>query len=272
MLDGGPPTNPAPGRAILVLVTGERTIATLEHDDTWAQEPGVLEALARALTLAIENRRLHDSRALLVRTADAERRRLENDLHDGAQQRLVALGLLLGRLRDDVAQDPILEARIAQAEHLLAEGIDELRTLARGARPSLLLLHGVVGAVRQLAHDGSRRTSPRSACTSRAASASSAHASASRRRTANGATSSSSSAALQLSTSRGGVWMRPGGGLEGLWHRVEALGGTLLARSGETGRSVVRASLPWPAVDAAAAELRLAGGRSPRALRHRDVA
>jgi signal transduction histidine kinase len=264
--------DPRPGRAVSQLRVNERPVAMLEHDDTWAEDPGVLDALGRALALSLENRYLQDSRALLVRIADDERRRLESDLHDGAQQRLVAVSLLLGRLRDEVVDDPALEARIAQAADLLTDATEELRTLARGARPSLLLLHGVVGAVRQLVHDAPLPVDvhgavPRSLPEREAAAYfvicealanAGRHAAATRGRVA-----------LELVTGwlrievtddgSGGAWMRPGGGLEGLRHRVEALGGELGAHDGASGGSVVRATLPWPAVSGDMPDLDLAG-------------
>jgi signal transduction histidine kinase len=259
-LGDGPQAEPRPGRALLRLRSGERTIATLEYDESWAEDPGVVDALARALTLGLENRRLRESRAVLVRTADEERRRLEADLHDGAQQRLIAVGLLLGSLRDDATIDPAVEARIGRAADLLNTAIDELRTLARGARPSPLLLHGVVGALRQLVDDAPLPVEvvgavPRSLPEREAAAYfvvcealanAGRHAAATRCRVVIGL----DAGALRIAVSddgRGGARVRPGGGLEGLRHRVEALGGDLDAHDAAAGGSVVSAVLPWPA-------------------------
>jgi signal transduction histidine kinase len=266
------PPDPRPGRAISELRAGERSVAMLEHDETWAEDPRVLEALGHALALSLENRRLQESRALLVRTADEERRRLESDLHDGAQQRLIAVGLLLGRLHDEAADDPALGARIAQAADLLTDAIDELRTLARGSRPSPLLLHGVVGAVRQLVHDTPlpvdvKGAVPRSLPEREAAAyfvICEALANTGRHGAATWGRVELELGAgwLRIEVTddgRGGARMRPGGGLEGLRHRVEALGGELDTHDGAGGGSVVRAMLPWPPASGNAPDSHLAG-------------
>src|SRR5262249_25366374 len=83
---------------------------------------------------------LQASRARLVEVADAERRRIQRNLHDGAQQRLTAVVLYLGRLRDarDL-QDPLLDVAIDE----LAAGLQELRELASGLHPAVLTERGL---------------------------------------------------------------------------------------------------------------------------------
>jgi PAS domain S-box-containing protein len=95
---------------------------------------------------------LRASRARVVEAADAERRRIERDLHDGAQQRLVALALKLGIARSRIAKDP------AAAERMIREALDELhsataelRELARGIHPAVLSARGLHEALRALA-------------------------------------------------------------------------------------------------------------------------
>jgi signal transduction histidine kinase len=91
------------------------------------------------------------SRARLVEAGDAERRRLERDLHDGAQQRLVTLSLALGMARDRAAgADPELEALIDSAGKEAREALTELRELARGIHPAVLTETGLTGAVQAL--------------------------------------------------------------------------------------------------------------------------
>jgi PAS domain S-box-containing protein len=91
---------------------------------------------------------LRASRARLVQVADAERRRIQRNLHDGAQQRLTAVVLALGRLRESVGTEtPLLDSAIDE----LAAGLQELRELASGLHPSVLTERGLGGAVAALA-------------------------------------------------------------------------------------------------------------------------
>src|SRR4051812_32664009 len=94
---------------------------------------------------------LRASRARLVAAGDAERRRLERDLHDGAQARLVALALLLGRARSRADADPELQALLAQASDELQTSLTELRELARGIHPAILTDRGLEPALHALA-------------------------------------------------------------------------------------------------------------------------
>jgi signal transduction histidine kinase len=94
---------------------------------------------------------LRASRARLVQAGDAERRRLERDLHDGAQSRLVGLSLLLGQLRRRVAGDPDAAALLDRAQEELRTSLAELRELARGIHPAVLTEHGLEPALSALA-------------------------------------------------------------------------------------------------------------------------
>ena len=90
---------------------------------------------------------LRDSRARVVEAADAERRRIQRNLHDGSQQRLTSVLLYLGRVRASAdTQDPLLDAAIDE----LAAGLDEIRELARGLHPSLLSERGLGAALEAL--------------------------------------------------------------------------------------------------------------------------
>jgi signal transduction histidine kinase len=93
---------------------------------------------------------LRASRARIVEAADAERRRLERDLHDGAQSRLVALALLLRSARQR-ASDPDLAATLDQAQEELQTSLAELRELARGIHPAVLSQRGLEPALEALA-------------------------------------------------------------------------------------------------------------------------
>jgi signal transduction histidine kinase len=93
---------------------------------------------------------LEETRAGMVAAADAERRRIERDLHDGAQQRLVALAMTLGRAR--ATEDPALSRRLVDEAHGEAkEALVELRNLARGIHPAVLTDRGLDAAVSALA-------------------------------------------------------------------------------------------------------------------------
>ena len=93
---------------------------------------------------------LRSSRARLAAAADAERRRIERDLHDGAQQRLVALAMTLGRAR--ATEDPALSKQLVDEAHGEAkEALVELRNLARGIHPAVLTDRGLDAAVSALA-------------------------------------------------------------------------------------------------------------------------
>jgi signal transduction histidine kinase len=96
---------------------------------------------------------LRSSTARIVEAGQDARRRIERDLHDGAQQRLLALGMTLGRARSrvDAADNPELRAFLDRAADDLQQAIGELRELARGIHPVLLTQEGLSSALRALA-------------------------------------------------------------------------------------------------------------------------
>ena len=94
---------------------------------------------------------LQGSRARIIAAADAERRRLERDLHDGAQQRLVAVSLVLGLARRRMAGGEPAEDLVAQADEEARLAIAELRDLARGIHPAILTDRGLEAGLRDLA-------------------------------------------------------------------------------------------------------------------------
>jgi signal transduction histidine kinase len=152
------------GRAVAMLARDDEPIAALIHDPVLADQPGLVSAVAAAAGLAIENERLHArarahlieinaSRARIVAASGAERRRVERNLHDGAQQRMLNLMLALrlarvrlGANRENDAADAI---DAAMAELTLA--LSELRELARGIHPAVLTQSGLGPAVDALA-------------------------------------------------------------------------------------------------------------------------
>jgi signal transduction histidine kinase len=135
-------------------------LAVMVHHPDLLDQPRLLEAVGSAGRLALQNERLqaelraqlHElqaSRARIVRTADEERRRLERDLHDGAQQRLLGLGMGLQLLTGHLDEGGREELGDLQRE--LDEALRELRELARGIHPAVLTDQGLEAAVRTLA-------------------------------------------------------------------------------------------------------------------------
>jgi signal transduction histidine kinase len=124
----------------------------------WRTQDGqLLEELAAAAALVLENEQLiadlRASRERLVEAQDAERRRLERDLHDGAQQRLLALVIDVRRRRaqlDALDHDEVAGVLDRTADELQA-AVDELRDLARGIHPALLTTSGLEAALQSIA-------------------------------------------------------------------------------------------------------------------------
>jgi len=148
-----------PGEGRHATYIGER-LAVVVHELDLVDQPALLEAAGSAARLALENARLQaalraqlvelrESRARIVRAGDDERRRLERDLHDGAQQRLLALGMGLQMLHAHV--DPSARELLAESENELQHAVRELRELAHGIHPAALTDNGLADAVRTLA-------------------------------------------------------------------------------------------------------------------------
>jgi signal transduction histidine kinase len=137
--------------------------AVLIHHEELRHEPELVKVTVTAACLALEHSRLQAevqaqleqvraSRARIVQAGDAERRRLERDLHDGAQQRLVTLSLALGMARSRAAgADPELVSLIESAGKEAQEALVELRELARGIHPAVLTETGLAGGIQALA-------------------------------------------------------------------------------------------------------------------------
>ena len=105
---------------------------------------------ARALRARVHD--LRDARQRIIAAADAERRRIERDLHDGAQQRLVAVALTLGLAESHLESDPAKAARlIAEAREEAQLAIKDLRDLAHGIHPAVLSERGLGAALEALA-------------------------------------------------------------------------------------------------------------------------
>ena len=151
-------------RAVTVLDRDGQPVAALIHDRALLDDPALVASVASAMRLAVENERLRTevesqveevraSRIRIVLAGDAERRRLERDLHDGAQQRLVSLALALQLARQKLGDDAQPDVRLAleDAAEAASAGLTELRDLARGIHPQVLTQAGLGAAINSLA-------------------------------------------------------------------------------------------------------------------------
>jgi signal transduction histidine kinase len=140
---------------------GDAPVLAVVHDFALSEDPELVAAVGAASLLTLENRRLeHDlldsvdalraSQRRLVGAASAERRKIERDLHDGVQQKLVALRIQL-ELARDLADESGLEDRLAGLAADFDEALDDLRSTAHGIYPPLLADEGLVAALREVA-------------------------------------------------------------------------------------------------------------------------
>lgn len=147
--------------ASLVLRDPDAGVAVcLRHDPWWRDEPAQLDAIAGLVLLVLRGERLHAqlraradelavSRARVARAAHDERRRIERNLHDGAQQRLVSASMTLGRLAQrDLGADG--DRLASETSALLVGALADLRDLANGLHPSTLVERGLQVAVTEL--------------------------------------------------------------------------------------------------------------------------
>jgi len=147
--------------ATLIDRNGEH-VAALVHDPVLDDEHQLLDAVGAAAGMSLENARLQaelrarveelrGSRARVIEAGQKERQRLERDLHDGAQQRLIALSLRLSLLERRLADAPEARQELDAARREIALSLEELRDVARGIHPAVLSGHGLAVAVESLA-------------------------------------------------------------------------------------------------------------------------
>jgi len=242
------------------LVRDGRAVAVLAHAPGLLRDEQLVQEVTEAARLALENERLQAeahtlldelrvSRVRIVEANDAERRRLERDLHDGAQQRLVGLSLSLRLVRSQlgVETDPSLTARLDRAEAELREAIAKLRELAHGIFPAVLADEGLAAAVEALAEgarvpiqitalpedrlEGSVETAAYTVVAEAAKTAT--------RTLAVRVERSSETLTVRVETDE-----LAGLELAGLEDRVGALNGSLHVERGNNGRVTIRAELP----------------------------
>jgi signal transduction histidine kinase len=152
------------GQAVTMLERDGIQEAAIIHDAILLEEPGLIASVASAMRLAVENDRLtgeveaqlqevRSSRARIVEAGDAERKRIERDLHDGAQQRLISLSLELRVARSKLGEggDPEVRRSLDRAADEAQAALVELRDLALGIHPLILTESGLGEAVESLA-------------------------------------------------------------------------------------------------------------------------
>ena len=152
----------AEGRVITPIAREGEVVALLDHRADVFQGQEMVEEVIRAARLGLEHERLHAlaraqlaaltaARKRIVAAAAAERRRLEHDLHDGAQQRLIAIAVNLRLLASDAfAAEPRAMALIAEAGKQIGVAIEELREVAHGLYPTVLADEGFAAAIEGL--------------------------------------------------------------------------------------------------------------------------
>jgi signal transduction histidine kinase len=215
------------------------------------------------VALALESAEAHDqltaSRARIVEASVAERRRLERNLHDGAQQRLVTLAVQLRMAQECLRYDPsAAEPILAAAGDELKQALQELRELARGLHPAVLSDHGLEPALQSLANRAPFRVEiagiPSLQLTEAVEAAiyyvvaesltnAAKHADASDVLIELASTNETVLVEIR-DNGRGGANMTSGTGLRGLADRIEALGGQLALHSPTRQGTTIRAELP----------------------------
>ena len=147
--------------ATLIDRDGEH-VAALVHDPALDDEHQLLEGVGAAAGMSLKNARLQaelrarveelrGSRARVIDAGQKERQLLERDLHDGAQQRLIALSLRLSLLKKSLPDEPEVRQELDAARSEIALSLEELRDVARGIHPAVLSGHGLAVAVESLA-------------------------------------------------------------------------------------------------------------------------
>jgi signal transduction histidine kinase len=283
---GGSYALPGPERACTPVEQAGKPIAMLVHDPSVAEERELVRAVVGAAVLALENERLaaelrakvHElraSRARIVESGDVARRRIERDLHDGAQQQLVTLAMTLRTARSRLDRDPAGAGELLDAaSDELDTALRELRELARGIHPAVLSDRGLGAALEALAQriplpveiaaaPTGRLPAPveaaayfvvSEALTNVARYARATHATVS-------VTHASSRVRVEVADDgAGGADPAAGSGLRGLADRVAVLDGRLDVESPPGVGTTVRAVIPCPSPVHAAHQVR-EGGR-----------
>jgi signal transduction histidine kinase len=257
------------GRSVTEIAREGVPVAAIVHDPALDDDPELVRTAGSAAALALANERLaaelrarydelQATSARLVAASDAARRRIERDLHDGAQQRFVSLSIMLNLARKTADPDSRTAALLDDALVELTAGLSELRELARGIHPAVLTQRGLAAGLDALA---ARAPFPVAISAELDESLPPAVEAAAYfvvtealTNVAKYAGASSAEVLVRRDEDRvvvevsddgvGGADPSAGSGLTGLADRVAALGGRLEVRSGPSRGTVVRAEMP----------------------------
>jgi signal transduction histidine kinase len=262
-----------PGRSTLAIDSDQGPIALIEHDVALTQDDRLLDAVSSALLLSVDNDRLRErlertihelreSRLRIVEEGYLARRRLERDLHDGSQQQLVslAISLRIATAKAEAHGDEELAVDLQRAAGQLGDALRELRELARGIHPTVLTDGDLRSAIEEL---GMRSHLPVEVhidigerlpevveetiyyCVSECLANAAKHARA-RNCSVLVTRTDSTVAVVVKDDGQGGARIEPGGGLEGLRDRVEAVSGRADVRSVEGLGTIIELTIPVP--------------------------
>jgi signal transduction histidine kinase len=244
-------------------------VAVLLHDPVLEHDAELVRSVCAAAGLALENERLHAelrarlvelgaSRARLVEATDAERRRIERDLHDGTQQRLVSIAMSLGLLETRLpTQETAARPIVIETRKALAVALAELRELTHGINPPLLVERGLAAALDELCRRAALPTRldvtldrrlPDQVETAAYFTASEALTNAAKHSHGSEVrvTASDTGESLTIEVADDGIGgaTTAGSGLRGLADRVEALGGRFTVSSPPGRGTTLRAEIP----------------------------
>ncbi|GGK85618.1 two-component sensor histidine kinase [Planomonospora parontospora subsp. parontospora] len=256
------------GRVMTRVDRGGARLAVLLHDAALLEQPLLVEAACAAASLALENerltadlkarlRQLAASRARMLRWGEAERRRIERDLHDGVQQRLLSVAMTLG-LAEATAHSGRRDGLIGEAKASVLAALDDLRAVSHGIHPPVLTERGLPGAVKELAAVtpvpvecviGMVEPLPAAVESAAYYIVNEALANVTKHARAGRAwvrlARSEGRLVVEIGDDgRGGADPARGSGLRGLSHRAEANGGSLRLDSRRGGGTVLRVTMP----------------------------
>jgi signal transduction histidine kinase len=258
------------GRVSTIVERDGEPVAALIHDAALRENRELVDSVCAAAALTLENERLRAellaklaelqaSRARLVEATESERRRIERDLHDGTQQRLVSIAMTLGLAESKLAGDlPAVGPVLREARDALTLALEELRELSQGIRPAILVERGLAAALDDLSRRAALPVRLEASIAGRlpeqveAAAyfvASEALTNAAKHSHANevrlAASCEGSTLVLEVADDGiGGAGGGGGSGLRGLADRVEAIGGRLLVSSPPGRGTSLRAEIP----------------------------
>jgi signal transduction histidine kinase len=260
--------DPPPDGSRAVTPLGEPPVAVLVHDPALLGDRELLDTAATAARLALDNARLYAqvraqleevraSRLRIAAAADMQRQQLERDLHDGAQQRLLGMGFMLGVLRTRL-DSPDDQEMVRELEQELRSAIGELRDFAQGIRPAVLTDQGLAPALAGLARRAGVRVSLDLRLRDRldpVVESTAYYVVSEALQNVTKHTDDARACVLAIhdggrliievsDDGQGGASIQAGTGLRGLTDRVNAVGGCLEVRSPPGGGTTVRAEMP----------------------------